>query len=58
MLPVTLKLVSVPTLVTFGCAAVVNVPPNVVPETSVADTLPAVTLPVLVLINTFTVEFK
>ena len=30
----------------LGCAAVVNVPPSVVPETSVAETLPAPILPV------------
>ena len=32
-LPITLKLVSVPVLVIFGCAAVVNVPVNKLPDT-------------------------
>ena len=45
--PVTDKLVNVPTEVMFGCAAVVNVPPNVVALTSfVALTLFALALPV------------
>ena len=39
--PVMLKLVKVPKLVTFGCAAVVNVP-----VTNVPDKFPPVTLPV------------
>jgi hypothetical protein len=41
VLPLTLKLDNVPTEVTFGCAAVVNVPVN-----NVADTLAASMLPV------------
>ena len=45
-LPVTVKELKVPTLVTFGCAAVVNVPATVVNEPSVAEMLPALALPV------------
>ena len=48
MLPVTVRSVNVPTLVTLGCAAVVSVPPSVVPLMSVALTLPAPMLPVTV----------
>ena len=42
VLPVTAKLVNVPTLVILVCAAVVNVPTMLVP-----DKLPPVMLPVL-----------
>jgi hypothetical protein len=62
--PDTSKLVSIPVLVIFGCAAVVNAPLSVVAITPVAPKLPTLAFPVafsvpdilapvLVITNTF-----
>ena len=55
MLPVTVKLVNVPTLVIADCAADVTVNAVVAPPLSVPDMVPVIILPIIALPLTFNV---